>query len=133
MSSVLGEKIKITIFGESHGPAIGLVIDGLPAGLKLDEDFIKKEMARRAPGQNKLSSARQEKDQYIIESGVFEGKTTGMALCALIPNTDAHSKDYSLLKQVMRPGHGDYPGFVNIRALMITEAAVLFPADLLLP
>lgn len=113
MSSVLGEKIKITIFGESHGPAIGLVIDGLPAGLKLDEDFIKKEMARRAPGQNKLSSARQEKDQYIIESGVFEGKTTGMALCALIPNTDAHSKDYSLLKQVMRPGHGDYPGFVK--------------------
>ena len=113
MSSVYGEQVKMTIFGESHGPAIGLVIDGLPAGWELDKEAINGEMQRRAPGQNKMSTARVEKDQYIIESGLFQGKTTGMPICVLIPNTDQHSKDYSILKDVMRPGHGDYPGHVK--------------------
>ena len=113
MSSTFGEKIKMTIFGESHGPAIGLVIDGLPAGLKLDQAAIKKELDRRAPGKNSFSTARREKEEYRIESGLFEERTTGMPLCVLIPNTDAHSSDYSILKQVMRPGHGDYPGYVK--------------------
>lgn len=113
MSSVFGKKIKMTIFGESHGPAIGLVIDGLPAGVTLDEDAIKKEMARRAPGQNAFSTPRAEKDAYEIQSGFFNGKTTGMPLCALIRNSDQHSKDYSKLKDIMRPSHGDYPGFVK--------------------
>lgn len=113
MSSIFGDKIKMTIFGESHGPAIGLVIDGLPAGIELDLEAINREMARRAPGQNELSTARQEKDEYTIESGFFAGKTTGTPLCALIYNKDQKSKDYSILKDIMRPGHGDYTGRVK--------------------
>ncbi len=113
MSSVMGERIKLTIFGESHGPSIGVVIDGLPAGLKLDWDLIEREMKRRAPGQNPLATHRKESDAVSVESGLFEGRTTGMALCARIPNSNQHSKDYSLLKEVMRPGHGDFPGYVK--------------------
>lgn len=78
----------MTIFGESHGTSIGLVIDGLPPGLEIDLDFIKREMERRAPGRNLLSTQRQEKDIFLIQSGVFEGRTTGTPLCALIPNSD---------------------------------------------
>ena len=77
MSGVYGRKIKMTIFGESHGASIGLVIDGLPPGLGIDIDFIKREMERRAPGRNLLSTQRQEKDAFLIQSGVFEGRTTG--------------------------------------------------------
>lgn len=113
MSSVMGERIKLTIFGESHGPSIGVVIDGLPAGIELDLEEICREMKRRAPGQSKLATPRKEADEFLIESGFFEGKTTGMALCARIPNTNAHSKDYSKLKSTMRPSHGDYPGYVK--------------------
>lgn len=113
MSSVFGDRIKMTIFGESHGPAIGLVIDGLPAGVELDLDAIDREMARRAPGRNELSTARNEKDVYVIESGFFAGKTTGMSLCVLIHNQDQHSKDYSVLQNIMRPGHGDYAGRIK--------------------
>lgn len=113
MSSTWGEQIKMTIFGESHGPAIGLVIDGLPAGVELNLTAINKEMTRRAPGKSKMATARVETDQYIIESGMFKGKTTGMPICVLIPNSDQHSNDYSVLKDVMRPGHGDYPGHVK--------------------
>ncbi len=110
MSGVYGRKIKMTIFGESHGASIGLVIDGLPPGLELDIDFIKREMERRAPGRNLLSSQRQETDAFMIQSGVFEGRTTGTPLCAIIPNSDNHSKDYRALKNNMRPGHADYSG-----------------------
>lgn len=115
MSSTFGDKIKMTIFGESHGPAIGIVLDGLPAGIELDMAAINREMARRAPGKNAFSTARAEKDAVEIQSGFFQGKTTGMALCGLIHNSDAHSKDYSLLKEVMRPSHGDYPGYVKFK------------------
>lgn len=115
MSGVYGRKIKMTIFGESHGTAIGLVIDGLPPGLELDLDFIKREMERRAPGRNLLSTQRQETDAFLIQSGVFEGCTTGTPLCALIPNGDSHSKDYSILKDNMRPGHADYSGKVKYK------------------
>jgi chorismate synthase len=110
MGATFGRNLRMTIFGESHGKGIGLVLDGLPPGTLLDEEFIREEMARRAPGQNRMSTQRQEKDAYIIESGVFEGKATGTPLCVLIPNNDQHSKDYSLLKDVMRPGHADYAG-----------------------
>lgn len=113
MSNTIGTKIKLTIFGESHGASIGCVLDGLPAGVELDLEAIRREMARRAPGQNLLSTARQEKDAFIIQSGFFEGRTTGTALCAIIPNTDAHSKDYSQLKNLMRPGHADYSAYVH--------------------
>lgn len=110
MTATLGEKIKLTIFGESHGPGIGCVIDGLPPGFAIDLDAVKKEMQRRAPGKSPLATARNEKDAFIIESGFFEGRTTGTPLCVLIPNSDQHSSDYSKLKNVMRPGHADYSG-----------------------
>ncbi len=115
MSATFGRNLRMTIFGESHGKGIGLVLDGLPPGTPIEEEFIKEEMARRAPGKNRMSTQRQEKDAFIIESGVFEGKATGTPLCVLIPNSDQHSKDYSLLKDVMRPGHADYAGKVRYK------------------
>lgn len=113
MTATLGEKIKLTIFGESHGLGIGCVIDGLPPGFVIDLDAVKKEIQRRAPGKSPLATARNEKDAFIIESGFFEGRTTGTPLCVLIPNSDQHSGDYSKLKNVMRPGHADYSGKVK--------------------
>ena len=105
--------MRYMIFGESHGPAIGVVLEGVPAGLALDLDFIRAELARRAPGQNAMTTARKEKDEPEILSGVFEGKTTGTPLCAIIFNTDTRSKDYAKLKDLPRPGHADYAGFVR--------------------
>lgn len=113
MSGVWGNNIKVSIFGESHGNAIGITIDGLPSGIELDFDKISKEMARRAPGKSKLSTARKEDDIPEILSGFFEGKTTGTPLCGIIRNSDTRSKDYGKLKDLMRPGHADYSG--NIR------------------
>lgn len=113
MSGMHGERIKVSIFGESHGAAIGIVIDGLPPGMTINLDAISSEQKRRAPGQNLLSTPRKEKDEFIIQSGFFEGKTTGTPLCALIPNSDTRSGDYSLLKDVMRPGHADYSGRIK--------------------
>ena len=105
--------MRYTIFGESHGPAIGVTLEGVPAGLALDMDFIRAELARRAPGQNAMTTARKEADEPQILSGVFEGKTTGTPLCAVICNTDTRSKDYAKLKNLPRPGHADYAGFVR--------------------
>ena len=105
--------MRYIIFGESHGPAIGVALEGVPAGLELDLDFIRAELARRAPGQNAMTTARKEKDEPEILSGVFEGKTTGTPLCAVIFNTDTRSKDYAKLKDLPRPGHADYTGFVR--------------------
>ena len=105
--------MRYMIFGESHGPAIGVALEGVPAGLALDLDFIRAELARRAPGQNAMTTARKEKDEPEILSGVFEGKTTGTPLCAIIFNTDTRSKDYAKLKDLPRPGHADYAGFVR--------------------
>ena len=105
--------MRYTIFGESHGPAIGVTLEGVPAGLALDMDFIRAELARRAPGQNAMTTARKEADEPQILSGVFEGKTTGTPLCAIICNTDTRSKDYAKLKNLPRPGHADYAGFVR--------------------
>ena len=105
--------INYTIFGESHGPAIGVVMTGLPGGLELNMDAVAVEMARRAPGKDKTSTARKEADKVQILSGMFEGKTTGTPLCAVIPNTDTRSKDYSKLKDLPRPGHADYTASVR--------------------
>lgn len=115
MSSSWGTNIELSIFGESHGKAIGIVIGHLPAGISLDMDEIKKNMRRRAPGQNKMSTARKEADEVHIMSGVIDNVTTGAPLCAMIYNSDQHSKDYSLLKECMRPGHSDYPAFVKYK------------------
>lgn len=115
MSGMYGMNIKMAIYGESHGASIGLILDGLPPGLILDLAAIDKEMARRAPGKNALSTARSESDAFVIQSGFFEGKTTGTPLCVMIKNSDQHSKDYSILKDKMRPGHADYAGFVHYK------------------
>jgi chorismate synthase len=113
MSATLGRKVQMTIFGESHGPAIGLVVDGLPAGMAIDAAFLRSELARRAPGKNNLGTARKEKDAFLFQSGIFEGHTTGTPVCALIPNSDQHSGYYKILQSKMRPGHADYAGQVK--------------------
>lgn len=105
--------MRYTIFGESHGSAIGVTLTGVPAGLELDWAEISREMARRAPGKNAWSTARKEADQPEVLSGVFEGRTTGAPLCAVIANTDTRSQDYSRTKDLVRPGHADYPAFVR--------------------
>ena len=105
--------MKHIIFGESHGPAIGVVLEHVPSGIVVDMDFIRAEMARRAPGKSPMSTARREADEPHILSGVFEGKTTGTPLCAVIENTDTRSRDYAKLKDLPRPGHADYSGHVR--------------------
>lgn len=113
MSSVICNKIKVSIFGESHGEAIGCVIDGLPAGVKLDMDKIYRDMARRAPGRDKTATPRLEKDIPHILSGVLDGVTTGAPLAMEIENSNTKSGDYSNLLTVPRPSHSDYPAFVK--------------------
>ena len=103
--------MRYTIFGESHGPAIGVVLEGLPSGLHLDMEAVEREMDRRAPGKNLMSTSRKEADQVQILSGLFEGCTCGTPLCAVIANTDTRSKDYQ--NDMPRPGHADYTGFVR--------------------
>lgn len=105
--------MKYTIFGESHGPAIGVVLEGVPAGLKLDLDLMRRDLRRRAPGRNALSTARSEADEVEVLSGLFQGRTTGTPLCMMIRNTDTRSGDYEAIKDTPRPGHGDYAGFVQ--------------------
>ena len=115
MSSTWKNNIEITIFGESHGKAIGIVLGNLPSGIKIDLEEVAKEMKRRAPGQDKMSTARKEADKVEIMSGLQDDVTTGAPLCGIIYNSDQHSKDYSLLKEKMRPGHSDYPAFIKYR------------------
>ena len=113
MSSIIGNKIKLSVFGESHGEAIGCVIDGLPNGIKLDFDEINREMARRAPGNDKTATARKESDIPHILSGVLNGITTGAPLAMEIKNTNTSSGDYGNLMSVPRPSHSDYPAYVK--------------------
>lgn len=105
--------MKYIIFGESHGPAIGVALEGLPPGVPVDMEFLTAELTRRAPGRNAMSTARREKDAPNILSGVFEGRTTGTPLCAVILNTDTRSGDYARLRHLPRPGHADYAGSVR--------------------
>ncbi|MCR5409636.1 MAG: chorismate synthase [Lachnospiraceae bacterium] len=106
--SVFGRNFTVSTFGESHGKAIGCVIDGCPAGLKLSEEDIIPYMDRRRPGQSEFATARSESDTPEILSGVFEGTTTGTPIAILIKNSDQHSSDYSNIADVFRPGHADY-------------------------
>lgn len=103
-----GQLFKITTFGESHGAALGVVIDGVPPKLPLSETDIQKDLDRRKPGQSSITTQRKESDKAQILSGVFEGQTTGAPLAILIPNEDARSKDYDNIKDVFRPGHADF-------------------------
>ncbi len=107
MSNTFGSFFRVTTFGESHGPMIGAVIDGIESNLPLDVGRIQKELDRRRPAQNEFESQRKEQDRIEIVSGVFEGRTTGTPVAILIRNTDQHSKDYENLKDVYRPGHAD--------------------------
>lgn len=106
-----GERLTITTFGESHGKAIGCVLDGVPAGLEIDEGYIQSELDRRKPGQNEFATARKEEDRVEILSGVFEGISTGTPITLVIYNTDQKSGDYSNVKDIFRPGHADFTYF----------------------
>src|ERR1700760_5384 len=103
-----GQLFRITTFGESHGEAIGVIIDGCPAQLVIDLDYIQGELDKRKPGQSKITTQRKESDTVKILSGVFEGKTTGTPIAMIIPNEDQRSKDYSHNTDVFRPSHADY-------------------------
>ncbi|MCG8539436.1 MAG: chorismate synthase [Clostridia bacterium] len=113
MSSIWGKNVKISIFGESHGKAIGVVIDGLPPGIELNLEDISREMQRRMPGRSKISTPRKEGDKTEILSGFFNGKTTGTPLSSIIFNTDQRSRDYKSTKSIPRPGHADYTGHIR--------------------
>lgn len=113
MSSTYGDKIKISVFGESHGNGIGVVIDGFPAGVKIDMDKVLVQMARRAPGKDKTATPRLEKDFPNVLSGMLDGTLTGAPLCAVIQNTNTRSGDYSNLLSCPRPGHSDYAAFIK--------------------
>src|SRR5687767_430180 len=108
MSNSYGTLFKISTFGESHGPAIGVIMDGCPAGSVIDEGFIQSELDRRKPGQSKITTQRKEDDTFKILSGVFEGKTTGTPIAIVIENQDQRSKDYSHIANTFRPSHADY-------------------------
>ena len=107
-SNSFGTLLQITTWGESHGKAMGVVIDGCPAGLEISDEDIRKALRRRSPGNNPLTSPRQEPDLAEILSGVFEGKTTGAPISILIPNTNADSSKYDLVKHLLKPGHANY-------------------------
>lgn len=106
--NIYGTLFRISTFGESHGPAIGVVIDGCPAGLVIDEVFIQAELDRRKPGQSKITTQRKEDDTFKILSGVFEGKSTGTPIALVIENQDQRSKDYSHIQNTYRPSHADF-------------------------
>lgn len=108
MGNSYGKIFRITTFGESHGPAIGVIIDGCPAGLAIDETFIQGELARRKPGQSRITTQRKEDDAVQILSGVFEGMSTGMPIAMTIQNQDQRSKDYSHIAHSFRPSHADF-------------------------
>lgn len=143
MKNVLGNNLSITLFGESHGAAIGAVLDGLAPGMDVDEAFIKKLLSQRRPAGD-ISTARREADEFEILSGVFQGKTTGTPLCIVIKNSDTRSTDYSATRYLARPSHADYTanckyhGFEDYRggghfsgritAAIVAAGAVVIPA-----
>ncbi len=143
MKNTIGNSLTVTIFGESHGKAIGAVIDGIASGIAVDEGFIANQLSRRRP-KNNLSTPRQEADNFEILSGVFGGYTTGTPICITIPNADTHSSDYGEMQNKMRPSHADYSalcrykGFEDYRggghfsgritAALVAAAAIVLPA-----
>ncbi len=143
MKNTLGNNISLTIFGESHGNAIGAVLDGIAPGIPVDEDRIASLLSLRRPS-GRISTARQEQDRFIIESGVFEGMTTGTPICIIIPNENTQSKDYSQLRSIARPSHADYTAYEKyhgyedhrggghfsgrITAALVAAAGILIPA-----
>ncbi|MDY2670125.1 MAG: chorismate synthase [Anaerovoracaceae bacterium] len=133
MSSELGNRLKISIFGESHGKGIGVVIDGFPAGVKIDKEELAAFTARRRPGRDKTSTARKEDDIPDVLSGVLDGVTCGTPIAAVIQNTDQHSGDYKNVKHEARPGHADYTGFVRYGGFNDVRGGGHFSARLTAP
>lgn len=115
MSYSFGKNFKVTLFGQSHSEDLGIVIDGISAGYKINKDLIRKNLERRRSGKNKFSTARKEDDDFKIVSGEVDGITCGAPLCALIENKDQRSKDYDNLKDRPRPSHADYPAYVKFK------------------
>ncbi len=113
MGSTFGRLFRVTTWGESHGPALGVVVDGCPAGLEVNEELIQRDLDRRRVGQSEVTSPRQERDRVTILSGVFEGKTTGAPISLITYNADADSSKYEPLRDVFRPGHADYTYWVK--------------------
>jgi chorismate synthase len=111
--NTFGTLFRITTFGESHGPALGVIIDGCPSGIELDQGLIEKDLQRRKPGQSKLVTPRREAEDFRILSGVFEGRTTGCPIAVVIENTDVKSKDYAAIRDLFRPGHADFSYFAK--------------------
>ena len=108
MSNTFGTLFRFTTWGESHGKAIGAVVDGCPAGVEINESDIQKELDKRAPGQSEVTTSRKEPDKVEILSGIFEGKTTGTPISLIIFNKDADSSKYEKIKYLLRPGHADF-------------------------
>ncbi|MBS3994331.1 MAG: chorismate synthase [Alkaliphilus sp.] len=115
MSGTWGKNIRYSIFGESHGEGLGIIIDGLPPGIALDMDEINFEMNRRRPGNNPFGTPRNEKDEFRILSGYFENKTTGAPFCIFIQNNNQKSKDYEATKNILRPSHADLTAFIKYK------------------
>lgn len=115
MSYSFGKNFKVTLFGQSHSEDLGIIIDGISAGYKINKDLIRKNLDRRRPGKNKFSTARKEDDDFKIVSGEVDGLTCGAPLCAIIENKDQRSKDYDNLKDRPRPSHADYPAYVKFK------------------
>ncbi len=115
MSNQFGKKFRLTFFGESHGPALGVVMDGVPAGTIIEEEVIQRYLDRRRPGTLPVSSARKESDQVRFLSGVFRGRATGTAISAVIWNENQHSAHYEEVPRIARPGHADYTGHIKYR------------------
>lgn len=113
MSSIWGNNIKLSIFGESHAVAVGMVLDNFPAGMKIDMEELAAFTSRRTARDTAISTSRQEKDVPVFVSGLMNHTTCGTPLCAVIPNTDAHSQDYQCFSGVARPGHADYTGYLR--------------------
>lgn len=110
MKNTIGTSVALTVFGESHGAAVGAVLDGLAPGIEVDEEFIRSQLTLRRPFGD-ISTPRVEPDNFVIQSGVFEGKTTGTPICIVIPNVNTKSKDYSEIRSKARPGHADYTAY----------------------
>ena len=133
MGTTFGSNIRLSIFGQSHASAVGVVIDGLPAGETIDLDELQAFLARRAPGQNALTTARKEADVPEILSGLVDGVTCGAPLCAIIRNGDTRSSDYEKLKRIPRPGHADFPAFVKYNGANDIRGGGQFSARLTAP
>ncbi len=115
MSSAIGRKLRVSVFGESHGKGIGAVIDGFPSGVRIDLDELSAFMDRRRPGKDRTSTPRKESDRPEILSGILDGKTCGTPVAAVIANSDQHSGDYKNVARLARPGHADYTGYVRYK------------------